>query len=553
MIAILTIFSVIFAKDIGYLIRGATTWLAEIFKTRFSKFELFLITSIIFVWSFTLIGSLGPLLGMDALSYHMRDPKLFIEAHKITQIPYTRDSLWPFLMEMLFTLGLILKGAILSKLFHFGFGIFSIIGVYVLCKRQQARRESLFASAVFALSPAIFTVTTYAYTELASIFYTIAVFYLFFVWLKGEDNRYFYLSGIFCGFLMGIKITSAPAVLILTTLYLFNLMRKKEPIKNILSSVVIFVALMLATCGIWYMRSWIITGNPIFPFAAYIFGYGYPEENLRYHLIAGIGLSLWSYLRMLWPLTHYPDIFGGENIGPVYLIFLPALIFIKRPSRFVRYIIFIAITLYTAWFFTFQYTRFLSSTLPFLSILVSYVFFNICDKDKVIFTLSKAVIIFIFIYCVLLSVYHNIDKLPVALGFESRRDYLLRYERSYAMAEYVNKNLPKDSKILVLGEPRLYYFNRKIGMVTSAKLNMRYDKNARYGGSFDEYLRSEGFDYLLYFNDDNAVRDPKVWPEPDQVMMGDEKVLIQETRFDYRDEHCLYKLYKIKRGISRKS
>lgn len=546
-VAILALIAILLIKDIRYVISKVLGLLKSISTLQFSSFEKILLIFIASVWFFTLIGSLSPILGIDALSYHVRDPKLFIEAHKIIPIPYTRDSLWPFFTQMLFTLGLILKSEVLSKLFHFGFDIFSIISLYCLCRRYWPRVNALFASCVFALIPAIFTVTTYAYTELASVFYTISIFYIFFVWLDRKDMRWFYLSAIFCGFLMGIKITSAPVVAIFLCLYLFNIIREKKCIRKIILSLLMFMIIFIATCGVWYIRSWLILGNPIFPFAAYIFGYGYPEEQLRYHLIAGLGLSPVSYIRMLWPLTLYPVIFGGESIGPIFLIFLPMVIFLRGPSRFIKYILLITLAMYTAWFFTFQYTRFLSTTIPFLSVLVSFVFFNICSKDRIIYRISKITVVLVFIYSAALSVYHNIGKVPVAFGFENRGDYLIKHERSYAMAEYINENLPKDSKILMLGDPKLFYYDRYIALSIGVKMSMLYDKNINYDGSFENYLRFLDFDYILYAEDRSPKNDlaPQVYPK--DVFIGEKKQLVKEISFSHRDERYIYQLWEIRK------
>ena len=546
-VSMLALLSIFLMGDIRCFMAKVFNFFKNIPNLRLDSLEKTLLVFIVFTWFFTLIGSLAPILGMDALSYHLRDPKLFIEAHKVILIPHTRDSLWPFLVQMLFTLGLILKSEVLSKLFHFGFGAFSIIGIYCLCRKYWPRKNALLASCVFALTPAVFTITTYAYTELVSAFYTIAIFYLFFVWLDKRGIRWFYACAVFCGFLMGIKITSLPVVVIILFLYIYNFIRQKTGTKNIFLRLISFAAIFTAVCGVWYIRSWLILGNPIFPFATYIFGYGYPEDQLRYHLIAGLGHSPLSYVRMLWPLTHYPDLFGGESIGAIFLIFMPLLIFMRKSDRFIKYILFIAFAMYTAWFFTFQYTRFLIITIPFLSILVTYAFFNICAKDKVIYSVSKIVLMLLFIYSCFLSVYHNIEKIPVALGFEKRRDFLITRERTYAMKEYINENLPVDSRILIISEPRLFYFNRDIDIASSVRMSMLYDRNIRYNGSFEDYLRALDFDYILYVEDRSPNSTIRSYFTPDTIFIGEEKDFIKETNFDYKDEVYFYQLWKIKK------
>ncbi|MDD4182242.1 MAG: glycosyltransferase family 39 protein [Candidatus Omnitrophica bacterium] len=538
---------VMFIKDIRIIIKDIILWLRSFVNAHFSPLERFLIFSLAFVWFFTLIGSLSPLLGMDAASYHIQDPKIFIKAHKVFYLPYTRESLWPFLVQMLFTLGLLLKGVMLAKLFHFAFSIFSVLGIYVFCRRYWPRANSLMAGAIFALIPAIFTGTTYAYTDLGVVFYTILAFYRFFLWLDTKNNKWFYLSAAACGFLLGIKITSAVTPAIILFLYFFNKVRENKTIKEKFLPVIIFTLIILATGGVWYMRSWIILGNPIFPFAAYLFnGAGYMEEKLRYQLTSGIGTGPVQFIKMLWPLTLYPDRFGGESIGAIFLIFLPMIIFVRKISKFIKYVIFITVSLYASWFIVYQYVRFFYPTLIFLSILVSYIYFNFCKKDKIISKTSTVVIILLFCYSAALSVYHNLDKIPVVFGVQKQQDYLLKHERIYEIAQYVNNNLPVNSKILILAEPRLYYFNRDSAVATLIEMDYMADKNIKNKQSFEEYLRSQGFgNYMLYMKDYSRNGCPDTPLTAQNLFVGYDKKLLKETEFVYRDEHYVYQLWKI--------
>ncbi|MFA5008039.1 MAG: glycosyltransferase family 39 protein [Candidatus Omnitrophota bacterium] len=546
-ITILIFLFVIFIKDIKTIIEDIILWLKSLASAHFSPLERFLIFSLVFVWFFTLIGSLSPLLGMDAASYHMQDPKIFIKAHKVFYIPYTRESLWPFLVQMLFTLGLLLKGVVLSKLFHFSFNVFSVIGIYVLCRRYWPRVNSLMAGAVFALIPAIFTGTTYAYTDLGVVFYTVLAFYGFFLWLDTKNNRWFYLSAAASGFLLGIKITSAIVPVIILFLYFFNTINKSKAIKEKFLPVIIFILTIIALSGVWYIRSWVILGNPIFPFAAYLFnGAGYMEEKLRYQLTSGIGIGPVQFIEMLWPLTLYPDRFGGESIGAIFLIFLPMIIFVRKISKFIKYVIFIAISLYTSWFIVYQYVRFFYPTLIFLSILVSYIYFNFCKKDRIISKISTIVIILLFFYSAVLSVYHNLDKIPVAFGAQKQEDYLLKHERIYGIAQYINNNLPADSKILILAEPRLYYFNRDTAVATLMEVDYMADKNIKNKQSLEEYLRLQGFGkYMLYMKDYSKNGCPDTPLTAQNLFVKYDKKLLKEMEFVYRDERYEYQLWKI--------
>ena len=545
---VLACLAVILARDIKNNIYEIAAWVRKLAGARFLVSERLLILVLILVWSFALAGALTPLLGTDSASYHMRDPKVFISLHKIAHIPYTRESLWPFLVQMLFTLGLLLKGQVLAKLFNFGFGIFSILGIYCFCRRYWARKDSLTACTIFALIPAVFTSVKYAYTDLAVVFYTVLSFYLFFIWLDTKENRWFYLSAAACGFLLGIKITSLIVPAIILTLYVFEKVREKGGLKEKIYPLTVFMLIFAAISSVWYLRPWVILGNPVYPFAANLFGgHGYPEEFLRYHATSGIGIGITQYVRMLWPLTLYPDNFGGESIGPIFLIFLPMLVFLRKPSRFIKYVIFIAFALYTSWFIVYQYVRFFYPSLIFLSILVAYIFAAICKNDKALRIYAVIVVGLVFCFSFALSVYHNLENIPFVFGAESQRGYLLKHERSYAMAEYVNSNLPPDARIMVFGKPDLFYFDRYAADVFCYKMDTRYDKSIQ-DADFAKYLVSQGFRYAIFTKDNTPGRNTGPSLDPESILGQGNIVLLKETDFSYRDERYVYQLWEIRAG-----
>lgn len=544
-ILVLAIVALFLKEDMKNTIVDARAWFSSSLRLKLSFSEKFLLILLCVAWFFTLIGSLSPILGTDALSYHMQDAKVFVKWHKISHIPYTRDSLWPFLIQMLFTLGLLLKGAVFSKLFHFAFAVFSILGIYVICRRYWPRKNSILACAAFALMPAVLTDTTYAYTDMGVVFYTLLAFYCLFVWLDSKSRHWLYLSAVACGFLLGIKITSATVTPLVILIYLFYALKGKQRLRSIFITIISFMGIAIALSGAWYLRSWVVLGNPIFPFASYIFGHGYPEKILRYHTITEFGIGLRQFITILWYITMHPAKFGGESIGPLFLVFLPMLIFIRKTSKFIRRILFISFALYTAWFFTFQYIRFFLPVLAFFSMLISYIYFEICQKEKFISKISGALLFIIFCYSANLSIYHNLEKLPVAVGLERQSHYLLRREPTFVIAEYINKNLPGDAKILSLGEVRLFYFDRDIAVATTMELDLKYNKNIKFRGSFDDYLRKENFKYLLYVEDKSKAQHPSPMLSPKDVFVDNEKEVIKETNFNYRDESYEYKLWKI--------
>ncbi|HOW58898.1 MAG TPA: glycosyltransferase family 39 protein [Candidatus Omnitrophota bacterium] len=551
LLAMLVLLSIVFLRGIAQMRRNIFETLKDFIRSSFSTFERFLIITVLFVAMLTLIGSLSPVMGMDAAAYHMQDVKIFIQQHRIILIPFTRESLWPFLIQMLFALGLCLKGVVLAKLFHFAYYGASFFAIYLLCRRYWPRPNSLLAASIFAITPAIFTGTTYAYTDLAVVFYTVLAFYGFFTWLDTNQTRWFCLSGIMAGFLLGIKITSAVVPAIILALYLHKILFSRIGFKQKTLPVMVFILAMMACCGVWYVRSWLILGNPIFPFAGSLFnGNGYPKDYTQgFHAFAGIGLGWKQYVSMLWFLTLNPARFGGESIGLVFLLFLPMLVFVRNVPKFVRYVFVIAWALYTSWFFVYQYTRFFYPTLFFLCILASFVYYDFCFKDHFLRKLGTLLLIGCFGYSAALAIYHHAEKFPVVFGLTAQREYLMKHERSFGIADYVNTHIPKDAKVLIVAEPRLYYFDREVAMADLIQLDLLSKKQAS-GRTLDDFMCSNGYcNYMVVMRD--LSRNKPLAPSltAKDYFKGYDKNLLKTVEFTYRDERYLYELWKINGNI----
>jgi len=538
-------FVVSFQTGKDLLVRGIL-WSRKLRFIRLTVYEKILIFAIIFVWGVSLVGTLSPLLGTDAVSYHMRDAKIFAERGMVSHIPYTRESLWPFLVQMLFSVGMLFKSIQISKMFNFSFGIFGILFLYTFVRRYLKRETAILIAAIFGTIPAIFLSAKYAYTDLAVVFYTIGSFYCFFRWIEKKTNSWLYLSGAFCGFLLGIKITSLVVPLIISLLCLFEFLKNsdKKWIKDYVFLMAGFLGVLGLVCSVWYIRSWMIVGNPIFPFAGYFFnGNGYSEQFLKYQTTSGLGIGPWQYIKMLWSVTMRPDIFGGESIGVVFLLFLPAIFFVGLKSKFVRYVSTITVALYTAWFIVYQYTRFLYPTLIFASILVGYIISNISENDKLLRKVSNILLFGMFFYSMLLVMYHNSGNFPFVFGFESEKEYRLTHERSYGMSEYTNNVLDKNSKILVFGWPDLFYFDNNAVDEFCYRMETGYDLSV-LPQNRAKYFKEEGFTHIIATKDLTEGRFEN-YTSPEEYFGENNVILIKRTAFKYKGEASEYELWEI--------
>ncbi len=92
-------------------------------------------------FALTLLGALAPAgdNDYDGLVYHLGIPKVYLRQGSIHFIPWLSHSNFPFGLEMLYLLGLMVRGQALAKLFHFGCAWLIALAIYAF-GRPAGRR-----------------------------------------------------------------------------------------------------------------------------------------------------------------------------------------------------------------------------------------------------------------------------------------------------------------------------------------------------------------------------------------------------------------------------
>lgn len=422
-----------------------------------NKFELFLLILVMITLALTFVGALAPEKGNDSLVYHLADAKYFAQHHEVVFIPYTSNSIWPYFMEMLFTLGMLFNNIPLAKLFHFAMALFLGIGVYGFGRRYLNRDIGFLGMTIFFLTPAVFTQATCTYIDLGWALYTFASFYALYLWNFSGKKGLLILSAVLSGIAADTKYVALVIPVIIGLILIIMGLRggnKNKPM-TIMKSLFLFGIVAGVVVLPYYARPYLYTGNPFYPFyAKYIAESGwYNPSNF------GLPRNFVNLFITPWFLTYHPYLFGGgENQpGPLYLAFLPGLLFIRKKDRTVNMLIVFASLFYLLWFFAFPVARYILPVIPFLALLVGYLLWNIKGGFKSF--LNGAFAAFIVINFSLALYYSREEVLFFAKGAHVE-DYLNSHDRSSAIYHYINTNTPPDSRILIINEIRTLYLDR---------------------------------------------------------------------------------------------
>jgi len=410
-----------------------------------AKKNSFYFLILLFCISVNLIGVIGPELGFDALWYHLVIPKLFIEWESINFIRggLLYYSAMPKLVDMLYIPALMFGNELTVKFIHFLFGILTTVVTYKIANLFLDKKWSYLAAVVFYSNLVVGWMSITGYIDLGRAFFGTLSIYSFLLFYKTKDFRYFFLSSILAGFEVATKFLGFSTLISLVLAYVFFIDgRMFLKIKNIILYVLISVAVVTP----WLIFSYISTNHLFYPFFTDI----YPS-----------GVSILSFN----PLLILKDtiglfLFSADPISPIYLIFLPIIVFhFKSSSKNIKLLIFILAINLLIWNFVPQKnSRFIIPYLPIFSVLAIWGL-SVSTKN-----LQKIGYIFLYFTFILNIIYRgvaNFKYVPVILVLESKKEFLVQ-NLNFDFGDYLDvenkvERIVKDEKVLIKGIHNLYY------------------------------------------------------------------------------------------------
>ncbi|MFH1563073.1 MAG: glycosyltransferase family 39 protein [Nitrospirota bacterium] len=454
---------------------------------------------------------LVPTITFDALVYHLAVPEIYVKYHRIIYLQDNCFSNYTFNTEMLFTLGLLLKGDLLAKAIHFLFGVLSALGIYSLARRYFGQRTAYWSILAFCSMPLAIFVATVAFNDFALTFYEILAVYAFINWHKEKNRGWLLVCGLTCGLAIGTKYFGGFCFIILALSILSISWRQKGWLEG-LKTTVIFAGLVLLPNLPWLIKNLVFTGNPVFP--------------LLYDVFDGKNWSQFHQVRYLHEMTRYslgphfllkPFVFlwdisfkhgGGMDsgikltVGPIFLIILPFLLKCRRLDFSIKYLLAFCEIFFLFWSYTCAVDRFVLPCFVLLCVVLGYIIERF--KGKFLYPWLLA-ILFISLGLNLEYVLKVIHKNSYFMCLKKANTEKFLLEKSiisdcYDVLTCINHNLPAQSKVLFIGEVRSYYCQRNKLVATQFDTNIileliRKSKNIE---GLMKNLKELGVTHVLY-------------------------------------------------------
>ena len=332
----------------------------------------------------------GPVTDGDALCYHLQVPKVFLMPGAAGFDPDLHETVYPLVTEMLYAVALEFRGPVACRWIQWFLGLALAANVTAMARPSLGRR-AWWAGAIVLLAPAISNGMSAPLNDVALAAFGAAAIFAWTRLLDRPGPAAAAVAGVLAGLAIGVKY---PALVLFGLMGGFLWRTGLEVVscrrivpgprrRSWLTLAAVYSLATLAVGGWWYLRAYVHTGNPVYPFFRQAFGGAGLDEVLD-PIKRPMAVTSWNLLMALGPLTLQPDRFDSfsHQFGPIFLLFLPAALLDRPPRRVLGLAalgyLFLMICLTQR-----QSMRFVLIALGPLSVAVAYGMATWCDRKTV--------------------------------------------------------------------------------------------------------------------------------------------------------------------------
>lgn len=226
------------------------------------------------------INLINPPFGWDSLNYHFTFPVEWLKNKSFLTPPTICDDPTPTYYPInggIFYFWLIapFKDVFIADLGQLPFLIICFFAIISLSRKLGISKEfSFYAASLFVIMPNVFKNIEIGYTDI----FVVALFLTALNFLYNLHESFtpenITLLGISLGLLLGTKTAGLPYVslLILFSLYLLYYKRRETSFIKLCLYALVLISLIICFGSFGYIRNFIITGNPLYPFPLKFFG-----------------------------------------------------------------------------------------------------------------------------------------------------------------------------------------------------------------------------------------------------------------------------------------
>lgn len=384
-----------------------------------------------------LAGALAPEVTYDALAYHLGAPAQFLKIGKVVRLDHMFFSDFPLGLQMAYGAAMGLGGGGAAKLMHWALGFLCLAAAARLGERAGGYRAAGWAAAFTASAALVTTQMMKANVDLGVVLLTLAGLL---VLLDARGSAGLLAAGICFGGAASVKLTGGLGIVAGLILVVMKAGREsspspagreresgpervREPAEDIVrpaspppspsplpfreraqrgvlnGAIGMFLAGAALPLAAWLVRSWLFTGNPVYPFLWRVLGgLGWSAENAAAYRFDMTGTTSFNVQyplatgRLAGPWLAFMHDRGGEAaLGPFALTLVPlALWSWRRLSAPARAMGVFALAYWLGWFASVRDARFFLPAVPVAAAFIAVVLGGIAGAPGAVLRLACA-------------------------------------------------------------------------------------------------------------------------------------------------------------------
>lgn len=208
---------------------------------------------------------LAPSLAYDVLRAHLPLVHYYAAQHALRTPAYIDYGFFPQGVETLMTLGYVLAGDAAAQMLP---PVYFVLALLMAFRIGRICGLSVFTALAGTLSaaaiPLLHWTGSVAKNDLALAFFVLAALHGYLRWRESGNFRCVLAGAFFLAMGAGIKHSVVYAIPPLALLYLQAASRQPRAVRAVVKLGAIFVVFG----AFWLVRTWVLTGNPVYPFSA---------------------------------------------------------------------------------------------------------------------------------------------------------------------------------------------------------------------------------------------------------------------------------------------
>jgi hypothetical protein len=535
---------------------------------------------VVILISFQLVIALSPPIAWDSLVYHLELPRQYLIAGRVLFVSGNLNTGMPQLAHMLYTWSMALNSGSTAATTSWMVSLVAFAGAGGFARRYLSPDATWIVPAFLLAGSSLAGGMSSAYTDLWNMLFGLCAIIAIDHYFRTRFLGWLVISGLMAGFALGVKYNGGILILLILIFIVVGWFQNRywiadqfpKPIINfkpllsgILIDVFLFVSVALLVFSPWLIKNLVFTGNPIYPF--FITGLEMDAIRQSFHQGFSPERSFIDALFLPFMIT-YKGVEGAgyymSNIGPLLLAFLPFVFIgwgsLNRDIRsgFVRLLL-VALGSWTIWAIflyiadPFTRTRHYFIVFPVYSLLSVAGFLNLSKLDLPNVRLGRVMSIFVTFVLLLAFLEQGFaflqkNPLPVVSGYESEKIYLERSLSYHFLAMQAVNNLPENSKVQFLWEPRVFYCSNVVCKPDEILDEWWYRNQILANSSeISVYYLSQGFSHVLLFDvGAEFVRNEVYWSESFTTTEWDELERFKKDELILiEDLDGVYSLYEI--------